>query len=269
MVTLEHLGGLAGKLHRPSPSALSALREEVLGEETDVLESLAQRRDVDADDVEPVKEILAEGAVLDLLLEPLVRRGEDADVGLEGLVSADPRELAALEDAEELALDLKRHVADLVEEEGAAVALLEAADALRHRPGEGALLVAEELALEEVARNRGAVDRDILRLGAARELVDRVRDDLLAHPALAGDEDGGVGAGNAADELVDILHRGGTADDEVVGRLRRDDRVGLGAVLGHPHLLGRGEGAFGDGAELEVHRLAAEARRRRRGASPR
>ena len=54
----------------------------------------------------------------------------------------------------------ERHVADLVEEEGAAVGLLEAAPvAPLVRAGEGALLVAEQLALEERLGQRGAVDR--------------------------------------------------------------------------------------------------------------
>ena len=88
--------------------------------------------------------------------------------------------------------------------------------------------------------------------------MDRVRDDFLPHPALAGDEDGGIGPGNAADQLVNILHRRGTADDEVVGGLRGDDGIGFRAVLGEAHLLRGGEGALGDAAQLEVHRLAAQ-----------
>jgi hypothetical protein len=46
------------------------------------------------------------------------------------------------------------HLADLVEEERAAVGLLEAADAAAVGAGEGALLVAEELGLEERLRDR-------------------------------------------------------------------------------------------------------------------
>ena len=57
---------------------------------------------------------------------------------------------------------------------------LERADARRMRARERALLVAEELALEERLRNRGAVDRDE-RAGAPRgELVDRVGEEFDA-----------------------------------------------------------------------------------------
>jgi hypothetical protein len=45
------------------------------------------------------------------------------------------------------------------------VGLLEATDALALRPGEGAPLVAEELALEQVLGQRGALQRHQRRLG--------------------------------------------------------------------------------------------------------
>ena len=107
---------------------------------------------------------------------------------------ADALELALLQHAQELRLQVERHVADLVEEERAAVGQLEAAARSRDRAGEGALLVAEELALEQLARDRGAVDRDERARRARRaRLVDGARDQLLAGAGLAGDEHGRVG----------------------------------------------------------------------------
>ena len=51
-------------------------------------------------------------------------------------------------------------IADLVEEERAAIGELELADALLQRTGERALLVAEQRALDEIARNRRHVHGD-------------------------------------------------------------------------------------------------------------
>ena len=70
----------------------------------------------------------------DLFLEVLVGGGEHADVRLERLIATDAAELAFLQHAQELALHGQRHVADFIEEERAAVALLEAADALATAP---------------------------------------------------------------------------------------------------------------------------------------
>ena len=53
-----------------------------------------------------------------------------------------------------------RQIAHLVEEERSAVGLGEGAEAARVRAREGAALVAEQLALDELARERRHVDGD-------------------------------------------------------------------------------------------------------------
>ena len=60
-----------------------------------------------------------------------MRGGDHAHVGLDRLVAADAIELAVGQHAQQARLQLERHVADLVEEQRAALGLLEAAAALR------------------------------------------------------------------------------------------------------------------------------------------
>ena len=74
--------------------------------------------------------------------------------------AAEPAEAALLQHAQQLDLRRRRHLADLVEEQRAAVGQLEAALPAIGGAGEGALLVAEDLALEQRLGNRRAVDRD-------------------------------------------------------------------------------------------------------------
>ena len=105
---------------------LGEAHEEVVRERQDVARARAQRRHLDVDDVEAVVEVLAEAPRRDLVGEVAVGRRDDADVDLHGLVAADALERALLEDAQELDLDRRRDLADLVEEERAAVGLLEA-----------------------------------------------------------------------------------------------------------------------------------------------
>ncbi len=76
----------------------------------------------------------------------------DAHVDLERLRRAEPLELPALQHPQQLRLHLERQLADLVEEERAAVGDLEAAERALDGAGEGALLVAEQLALDERRR---------------------------------------------------------------------------------------------------------------------
>src|SRR6266513_6230065 len=133
--------------------------EKVACEQRNVLRALAQARQPQANHVQPVKQVLAEGALAHALLQVLVRGGDDAHVRLHLLVAADAVERAVGEHAQEPRLQLCRHVADLVEEQRAALGLLEAPAPLLLRSGERTALVAEQLRLEQVFRARRGVDR--------------------------------------------------------------------------------------------------------------
>ena len=94
--------------------------------------------------------------------------------------------------AEQLPLERKRQVPDLVEEQRAAVGHLHQSWLHRSRAGERALLVSEQLALQQVLRNRGAIDVDEWRIATWAIVVDRARQQLLAGPRLAREQDGDV-----------------------------------------------------------------------------
>ena len=110
---------------------LGVAAEEEARERRDVLAPIAQRRDLDRDHVEAVEEVFAESPFGDARPQVAVGRGDDADVDLERLVAADALERPLLQEAKELHLRRRRDLADLVEEERAAVGLLEAALAPR------------------------------------------------------------------------------------------------------------------------------------------
>ena len=129
-----------------------------------------------------------------------MRRGDDAHVAAHRHVAADALEHALLQHAQQLHLHGRAHVADLVEEQRAAFGDLEAALARRDGAGERALLVAEQLALEQVGGDRAAVDRHERALAARTEIMDGARDDFLAGAGLAEDEHVGVEGGHLADE---------------------------------------------------------------------
>ena len=170
-----------------------------MGQDQDVLGTLAQRRDRDLEYVEAVIEVLAEALPRDGVGEVAVGRGDEAHIGLERAGPAQALELPLLEHPQELGLHHRAHLGDLVEEQRPSGGLLDAADLGRDRPGEGPFLVTEELRLEKLLRKRRAVDRDERLAGARRALVNQPGDDLLAGPRLAGDEHRGVRRGNAPD----------------------------------------------------------------------
>ena len=112
-------------------------------------------------------------------------------------------------------LGVGAHVADFVEEQRAAVGLLEAADALLVGAGERPLLVAEQLRLEQVLLQRGAVDLDEVAPGAQRVVVDGAGDQLLAGAGLAADQAGRVALGDLLHHRQHRLQRAAGADDAV------------------------------------------------------
>ena len=97
----------------------------MIDEQRNVARPLAQRRQPDGDDVDAEVEVLAEAPRLDLVLELAVGRRDHAHVDLDRLGAADAADLALLQDAQQLRLHLAGDVADLVEEDGAALRLFE------------------------------------------------------------------------------------------------------------------------------------------------
>ena len=142
----------------------------------DVLAPVGERRQVHGHDVEPVIEILAEAAGGDLVGQDSRGRGDDAHVDLDGALAADPNEALIGQHAQDLALGRERHVGDLVEEERAAMRLLEQA-----RAGElAALLAAEQFLLDPFGRHPRRGDDDERAVGARAPIVQEPRGDLLA-----------------------------------------------------------------------------------------
>ena len=102
-------------------------------------------------------------------------------------IAADASDLAALERAEELRLQRGVEIADLVDEERAAVRVLEDACARRDRAGERAALVTEQLRLDEARRDGRAVEDDERLARARPRLVERLGEHLFARAGLAFD----------------------------------------------------------------------------------
>ena len=88
----------------------------------------------------------------DELVEPPVRGRDHAHADANRLLAADALQLAVLQDAQQLGLRRFVQVADFVEKDRAAVGQLEPAAPQRRRAGERALLVAEQLALDQLGR---------------------------------------------------------------------------------------------------------------------
>ena len=178
----------------------------MVGEAEDVAPARAQRRQLEADDGEPMVEILPKPPIADRLLQIHAGRRHQRHVDRLRAGAAQPAHRAVLEHGEELALQGGGQEADLVEEQRAAMGGLEEAGLGLARIREGAALIAEQLGLEQGLGDGGTVDGDEGAVAARAGLMNRPRQEPLAGPGLAEDQDRrkATRAGLTGEQLSDL-----------------------------------------------------------------
>ncbi len=131
--------------------------------------------------------------VLDHLFEIAIRGGDDSDIEGVPFVSADTLQGVALQDPEQLRLQRQRHIADLVQKEGAAVCQFKFSRfTVFSRSGKGAFLVAEKFAFKESLRYSAAIDRLEGPVMVRAGLVHSPGKELLAGAAVSPQQDRGA-----------------------------------------------------------------------------
>ncbi|MNQ38035.1 hypothetical protein D3C85_515970 [compost metagenome] len=234
---------------------LGISQQEVAGQQQYVFAALPQWRQGERDHVQTVVKILAKTPRLDLHQGIPVGGADEAHIHRLHLAAADPLQGAGLDEAQQLALQVEIHLADLVEEQGATVRQAGRPLAIPLSSGKGSLHMAEDLALHQIVGNGGAVERDEGLIPARAALMDRLGTDLLAGAALPRDEDGRLARRRALYDAIDRLHRHGGADEA-----RKGAALEVLPVLGHQRAeLLMLEGVAGGGAQpLAVERLGQE-----------
>ena len=230
------------------------------------LAALAQRRHVDREDLQAVEQVLAHLAVLHRLVRVAVGGGDHPHVDVDRLVAADAHHGAGLQHAQELDLQLDRHLGDLVEEERAACGRARSTPCAaaaapvklpRSWPNSSLSISVGEMA-PQLSGRKGA-------LRPPRQQVERLRGELLAGAALADQEDRGVGRRHPVEHLVERLHRrrGAQQQAEAAHLLRLGRRGAASAPMGWT-LRARWPGCSSAGR----CRAAWSGSRWRRGAAP-
>ena len=144
-----------------------------------------------------------------------MRRGDDSGVHADGLGITEPLDLPFFEHPQQLHLGIGRQVADLVEKNGGSIRKLEAPDLPIRRAGERPFLPAEQLALEQGVRHRGAVDPHHGPSPAGAFLVDVGGEQLLARPGFPQNQHCCVSRRNLIRELPYATERWALPDEHV------------------------------------------------------
>ena len=142
------------------PAAFGVTPNEILHEQWNIFRSLAQRRNRDRKDVQPVEKILAKGSGRDGGRQVTIGCRDQANVYLDRMIAPHPLEFAFLQHPQERDLRFHRKFADLIQEERPAVSRFKPPQTPLQCTGEGSLLVPEKLGRNQRLRNRGAVDAD-------------------------------------------------------------------------------------------------------------
>ena len=188
-----------------------------------VFATVAQRRQLQVDDVEAVIEIFAEAAFPDQREQIDVGGGDDAHVDLELFGAAEAHELALLNHAQELGLRLRADGGDFVEEDRSLIGDFEEAFFGGDGAGERAFHMAEELRFQKVDGNGAGVDGHEGAVGARGGGVNRFRDQFFSSAAFPADQHRGAGRRDLRDQVEQREHLFALADDvrEIEALLQR------------------------------------------------
>ncbi len=158
--------------------------EEVACQLQDVGATLPERGHADIDPAQPVIQVGTKQLTLDQRVQRSIGGRDNSRIDAARGVAAHSFDGQILDGAQQLGLRRQRKVRDLVEEQGAAVGVLELAAPAFHA-GRGPFFDAEELRLEQRVDQRRAVDRHERAISPTTELVNLTRDKLLPDPTLS------------------------------------------------------------------------------------
>src|SRR5439155_17445175 len=146
--------------------------EKLVRQVEDVI-ALPEGRQGDGEFVQTVVDVLTKPASPHLSLEGDIGGGDDPNGHSDRLLAAERLHLSFLQRAQELRLGGQGKVHDLIEEQASSLGALELPLPSLMGPRECALLVAEELRLDQGVRNRATVHRDKWLVASGTQLMDR------------------------------------------------------------------------------------------------
>ena len=224
-------------------------RGECRDECRDLGPSIAERREVDGEHLQPKAKVGPEAPGCDGRIERRVGGDDEPRRRAQFGHAADATKGAVLEHAEQPRLHVGGQLRDFVEKDGAVAGDLEQSAFRRSSVGEGAPLVPEQFALDERSRERGRVDGNE-RPASARGLVVNAPGRVpLAGARFAGEQHGHVVvARGEGEQALDAEH--------LVGGRDRGTTPRCAEQLKFPAHATRLGGAIDRGPEgQEVHRF--------------
>ena len=134
--------------------------EKMLRQQRNVFAPFPQRRQHEIDHVQPIVQVFTKDACGNGFFKVAMRRRQDADIDRACFGRPDRPDFAFLQYPEQLDLQGRGHVADLVQEYGSALRAHKQAGMVSSCSRKGALDVPEQFRFQQFGGNGAAVDRD-------------------------------------------------------------------------------------------------------------
>src|SRR5882757_8688911 len=140
--------------------ALRIAAQKMMRQQINVLFTLAQRRQMNLDGIQAEQQILAKAPRCSLGRDIHIGRGDDTYIDAARARRAYALKFARLQNAQQLGLQLQRHVSNFIKKQCAVVGQLKSAYAIDTRIGKRALHMSKQLALKYAFRKSPGVYRD-------------------------------------------------------------------------------------------------------------
>ena len=204
----------------------------MLHQQRNVFPPLPQRRHSNRKHVQPVVQIAAKLLLAHLIHQFAIGRRNQTKIHFQRLNSAQPLEFRILQNPQQFRLQLQRDLSYLIQEERALVRQFEPANLPAHRPGEGAFLIAKQLAFQQARRNRRTIHFDEALVRALAQPVDRPRHQLLPRSRFAQQQHGGIGPSHGCHIFHHSLQGPAAPDDLPVPQFGVDFLLEVELFLG-------------------------------------
>jgi hypothetical protein len=156
----------------PAAQSLDKMRHEG----GNVFAAITQRWQLDGKYIQAKVEVTSKFAISYHFRQVAMSCSYESNIHLVSSTATQAFEFLFLQYAQQFGLKLRGNIANLIQEEGAFIGQLEAAQLLRYGSSECALLVAKKLALQEIQRDGRAVQLDEWAPAARADFVNRTRD---------------------------------------------------------------------------------------------
>src|ERR1700675_1187932 len=178
-----------------------------------VFAALPQWWQKDGEHIQTIVEVTAKFASLHHFRQVPIRSSHQPHVHLVSPSATQALELLFLQYTKQLGLQRRWNITHLVQEKSTFVGQLETANLLRDGPGERALLVTKEFAFQQIQWNSSAVQSYKRPSDPRADVVDRMRDELLAGAGFAVDQHSRTSGRDPFDLFKHRFQRRAIADD--------------------------------------------------------